>query len=70
MEENEKLSLKDLKIPKSCNYIVEVLQPDGDDDSYRQYIIRDMRTGIPLMTSDCPQDVAVFLSEIEIKPIM
>lgn len=63
---SEKVSIKDLKKPKSATFVVEVIQPDADDSSLRQYIVRDMRTGVPLMTSHVPIDVSVFLSECAI----
>lgn len=63
---SEKLSSKGFKRPKSATFVVEVIQPDADDVAHRQYIIRDMRTGVPLLTTKEPIVLSAFFSESEI----
>lgn len=60
---SEKVSIKDLKSPKSANFVVEVIQPDGDDSSVRQFVVRDARNGVPVLCTHRPDDVSTFLSQ-------
>lgn len=55
------MKLNEIKPLSSCSFVVEVIE--GPENS-RQYVLRSPN-GAPIATYDNPDDIAIFLSQLE-----